>query len=143
MTKQTQLEKAKAEIDINTNLIKVVEKYPTKVSRLDLEWWVMVLLALSNYNDVTKGKLKLKMRNLRAKANLQREICGAAFKGEQMHADRNIFCKLKTEHCEREKGKLFDDPKNLETLVSIFNNSDLLHPQTFCKVGNNAKKIND
>lgn len=112
--KQAQLAKAKAEIDINPNLIEVLERFPTKDPRPDVEWWVMILLPSSSYTGIIDGKLKIKMSNLMkvlgAEANLEMEIRSAAAKFEQTHVDRNIVCKLTpTECCEKKERKFFVD----------------------------------
>ncbi|XP_057840106.2 protein RDM16 [Cryptomeria japonica] len=67
--KQAQLAKAKAELDINPNLIEVSERFPTKEEKPkdpipDVEWWDTVLLPSSSYTDVTEGELKVKMEKL-------------------------------------------------------------------------------
>eukprot|EP01018_Ginkgo_biloba_P038063 Gb_36855 [translate_table: standard] len=67
--KQAQLAKAKAEADINPNLIEVSERVPTKEEKPkdpvpDVEWWDVVLLPSGTYNDVTEGNLRVKMEKL-------------------------------------------------------------------------------
>lgn len=67
--KQAQLAKAKAELDINPNLIEVSERFPMKEEKPkdpipDVEWWDMVLLPSGSYTDVTEGDLKVKMEKL-------------------------------------------------------------------------------
>ncbi|XP_057813794.2 protein RDM16 isoform X2 [Cryptomeria japonica] len=67
--KQAQLAKAKAELDINPNLIEVSERVPTKEEKPkdpipDVEWWDVVLLPSSKYTDVTEGEFKVKMEKL-------------------------------------------------------------------------------
>lgn len=67
--KQAQLAKAKAELDINPNLIEVSERVPTKEEKPkdpipDVEWWDIVLLPSGSYTDVTEGDLKVKMEKL-------------------------------------------------------------------------------
>ncbi|XP_077241558.1 protein RDM16-like isoform X2 [Tasmannia lanceolata] len=67
-TKQAQLAKAKAELDINPNLIEVSERVVTKEKQKDpipdIEWWDVPLLLSGTYSDVTedaitKDKLKV------------------------------------------------------------------------------------
>lgn len=67
--KQAQLAKAKAELDINPNLIEVSERVPTKEEKPkdpipDVEWWDIVLLPSGSYADVTEGDFKVKMEKL-------------------------------------------------------------------------------
>ncbi|KAJ7569353.1 hypothetical protein O6H91_01G074600 [Diphasiastrum complanatum] len=68
-TKQAALAKAKAEADINPNLIEVVERIPIKEKPAkdpipDVEWWDAVLLPSGSYKDVTEGELKVKIEKL-------------------------------------------------------------------------------
>ncbi|PIA42077.1 hypothetical protein AQUCO_02100141v1 [Aquilegia coerulea] len=70
-TKQAQLAKAKAEPDINPNLIEVSERVITKEKPKDLipdvEWWDVPLLPSGNYGDVIEGNIredKLKMEKI-------------------------------------------------------------------------------
>ncbi|KAI3982402.1 hypothetical protein MKX01_041240 [Papaver californicum] len=67
-TKQAQLAKAKAEPDINPNLIEVSERVIIKETPKDpipeVEWWDVVLLPSGNYGDIsgdiiTEDKLKI------------------------------------------------------------------------------------
>ncbi|XP_010253390.1 PREDICTED: U4/U6 small nuclear ribonucleoprotein Prp3 isoform X2 [Nelumbo nucifera] len=67
-TKQAQLAKAKAEPDINPNLIEVSERVVTKEKPKDpipdVEWWDLPLLLSGTYCDIIEGKItedKLKM----------------------------------------------------------------------------------
>ncbi|XP_058098985.1 protein RDM16 isoform X2 [Magnolia sinica] len=67
-TKQAQLAKAKADLDINPNLIEVSERVITKEKPKDpipdVEWWDVPLLVSGNYSDVTDDNIaddKLKM----------------------------------------------------------------------------------
>uniref|UniRef100_A0A0C9RNL1 TSA: Wollemia nobilis Ref_Wollemi_Transcript_8155_3912 transcribed RNA sequence n=1 Tax=Wollemia nobilis TaxID=56998 RepID=A0A0C9RNL1_9CONI len=67
--KHAQLAKAKAELDINPNLIEVSERVFTKEEKPkdpipDVEWWDLVLLPSGSYVDVTEGELKVKMEKL-------------------------------------------------------------------------------
>ncbi|KAJ7527443.1 hypothetical protein O6H91_16G054600 [Diphasiastrum complanatum] len=67
--KQAVLAKAKAEADINPNLIEVVERFPIKEKPSrdlipDVEWWDAVLLPSGSYKDVTEGELKVRMEKL-------------------------------------------------------------------------------
>ncbi|KAL5986086.1 Protein rdm16 [Asimina triloba] len=70
-TKQAQLAKAKAEPDINPNLIEVSERIVTKEKPKDpipdVEWWDVSFLLSGNYSDVTEGSIdedKLKMEKI-------------------------------------------------------------------------------
>ncbi|KAF8397575.1 hypothetical protein HHK36_016495 [Tetracentron sinense] len=58
-TKQAQLAKAKAELDINPNLIEVTERVITKEKPKDpipeIEWWDVPLLLSGTYSNVTNG----------------------------------------------------------------------------------------
>ncbi|KAJ4970422.1 hypothetical protein NE237_003521 [Protea cynaroides] len=67
-TKQAQLAKAKAEPDINPNLIEVSERVVNKEKPKDLipetEWWDILLLLSGNYSNLSEGDItedKLKM----------------------------------------------------------------------------------
>ncbi|XP_011623805.1 protein RDM16 isoform X1 [Amborella trichopoda] len=65
-TKQAQLAKAKAELDINPNLIEVSERIPIKEEKPkdpipDIEWWDAVLLPSGSYSDVTGDKFNIRM----------------------------------------------------------------------------------
>lgn len=66
--KQAALAKAKAEADINPNLIEVSERFPikekTKDPIPDVEWWDAVLLPSGTYQDVIEGEPKVKMEKL-------------------------------------------------------------------------------
>ncbi|KAI3966030.1 hypothetical protein MKX01_010987 [Papaver californicum] len=70
-TKQAQLAKAKAEPDINPNLIEVSERVITKEKPKDpipeVEWWDVVLLPSGNYGDISGDSItedKLKMEKI-------------------------------------------------------------------------------
>lgn len=67
--KQAAFAKAKAEADINPNLIEVSERVPMKEEKPrdpipDVEWWDAVLLPSGSYRDVNEGDLKVKMEKL-------------------------------------------------------------------------------
>ncbi|MCL7035762.1 hypothetical protein MKW94_018735 [Papaver nudicaule] len=70
-TKQAQLAKAKAEPDINPNLIEVSERVFVKEKPKDpipeVEWWDVVLLPSGNYGDISGDSItedKLKMEKI-------------------------------------------------------------------------------
>jgi U4/U6 small nuclear ribonucleoprotein PRP3 len=95
-------------------------------------------------------KAKVKMSNLmkvlgseatQDPTRLEMEIRSAAAEREQAHADRNIARKLTpAERREKKERKLFDDPNNLETLVSVYKINDLSDPKTRFKVDINAQE---
>ncbi|MCO5602156.1 hypothetical protein L7F22_056284 [Adiantum nelumboides] len=66
--KQAALAKAKAEADINPNLIEVSERFPIKEKLKDLipdvEWWDAVILPSGKYPDSLEGELNVKMEKL-------------------------------------------------------------------------------
>eukprot|EP00249_Psilotum_nudum_P011339 c23111_g1_i1 orf=19-3165(+) len=67
--KQAALAKAKAEADINPNLIEVSERLPIKEEKPkdpipDVEWWDAMLLPSGSYKDIAEGELKIKMEKL-------------------------------------------------------------------------------
>lgn len=93
-------------------------------------------------------KPKVKMSNLmrvlgseatQDPTKLEMEIRSAAAEREQAHIDRNIARKLTpSERREKKEKKLFDDPNNLETIVSVYKINDLSHPKARFKVDANA-----
>ncbi|CAI9091521.1 OLC1v1026577C1 [Oldenlandia corymbosa var. corymbosa] len=93
-------------------------------------------------------KPKVKMSNLHKvlgteatqdPTKLEREIRNAALEREQAHIDRNIARKLTpAERREKKERKLFDDPNNAETIVSVYKVRSLAHPQARFKVDANA-----
>lgn len=61
--KQAALSKAKAEADINPNLIEVSERVPVKEEKVkdpipEIEWWDKVFLPSRNYKDIDEGIVK-------------------------------------------------------------------------------------
>ncbi|MCO5560735.1 hypothetical protein L7F22_014355 [Adiantum nelumboides] len=66
--KQAALVKAKAEADINPNLIEVSERFSIKEKPKDpipdVEWWDAVILPSGNYPDSLEGELNVKMEKL-------------------------------------------------------------------------------
>ncbi|KAL3702285.1 hypothetical protein R1sor_020307 [Riccia sorocarpa] len=67
--KQAQLSKAKAEADINPNLIEVTERVPVKEEKVkeptpDVEWWDAILLPSGSYDDVMGGELRVKAEKI-------------------------------------------------------------------------------
>ncbi|KAG0569474.1 hypothetical protein KC19_6G093400 [Ceratodon purpureus] len=62
--KQAALSKAKAEADINPNLIEVSERVPVKEEKKvkdpipDIEWWDKVFLPSRSYSDIDEGKVR-------------------------------------------------------------------------------------
>eukprot|EP00250_Pteridium_aquilinum_P033843 c6464_g1_i1 orf=165-2756(-) len=66
--KQAALAKAKAEADINPNLIEVSERFPIKEKPKDpipeLEWWDAYLLTTGNYQDAIASESNVKMEKL-------------------------------------------------------------------------------
>ncbi|XP_068637721.1 protein RDM16 isoform X2 [Aristolochia californica] len=95
-------------------------------------------------------KPKVKMSNLmkvlgaeatQDPTRMEMEVRSAAAEREQAHVDRNIARKLTpAERREKKERKLFDDPNNLESLVSVYKINDLSHPQTRFKVDVNAQE---
>ncbi|CAM6115815.1 unnamed protein product [Calypogeia fissa] len=68
-TKQAALAKAKAEADINPNLIEVVERVPVKEEKVkdpipDVEWWDAGLLQSGSYDDIADGKFRVKAEKI-------------------------------------------------------------------------------
>ncbi|KAL2649804.1 hypothetical protein R1flu_017932 [Riccia fluitans] len=67
--KQAQLSKAKAEADINPNLIEVTERVPVKEEKVkdpipDVEWWDANLLPSASYNDVIGDEFRVKSEKI-------------------------------------------------------------------------------
>ncbi|OAY45970.1 protein RDM16 isoform X2 [Manihot esculenta] len=95
-------------------------------------------------------KPKVKMSNLmkvlgseatQDPTKLEKEIRSAAAEREQAHIDRNIARKLTpAERREKKEKKLFDDPNNVETIVSVYKINDLSHKKTRFKVDVNAQE---
>ncbi|KAJ3670138.1 hypothetical protein LUZ60_010462 [Juncus effusus] len=95
-------------------------------------------------------KPKVKMSNLmrvlgseatQDPTRLEMEVRSAAVEREQAHVDRNTARKLTpAEKREKKERKLFDDPNNVETLVSVYKIRVLKDPKTRFKVDVNAKE---
>ncbi|KAB2598167.1 U4/U6 small nuclear ribonucleoprotein Prp3-like [Pyrus ussuriensis x Pyrus communis] len=95
-------------------------------------------------------KPKVKMSNLmkvlgseatQDPTRLEKEIRSAAAEREQAHADRNIARKLTpAERREKKERKLFDDPNNVETIVSVYRINELSHPKARFKIDVNARE---
>ncbi|KAI3883296.1 hypothetical protein MKX03_003440 [Papaver bracteatum] len=89
-------------------------------------------------------KSKVKMSNLmivltseaaQDPTRLEMKIRSEAAERQQAHIDRNIARKLTpAERSEKRLKKLFDDPKKLEKIVSVYKINDISHPQTRRKV---------
>lgn len=66
--KQAALAKAKAEADINPNLIEVSERFTVKEKTKDpipdVEWWDAVLLTCSNYPDASENESNVRMEKM-------------------------------------------------------------------------------
>nr|XP_011469725.1 PREDICTED: U4/U6 small nuclear ribonucleoprotein Prp3 [Fragaria vesca subsp. vesca] len=95
-------------------------------------------------------KPKVKMSNLmkvlgseatQDPTRLEKEIRSAAAEREQAHIDRNIARKLTpAERREKKERKLFGDPNNVETIVSVYKINDLSHPKARFKIDVNARE---
>ncbi|KAM2280848.1 hypothetical protein ACFX1S_041523 [Malus domestica] len=95
-------------------------------------------------------KPKVKMSNLmkvlgseatQDPTRLEKEIRSAAAEREQAHVDRNIARKLTpAERREKKERKLFDDPNNVETIVSVYRINELSHPKARFKIDVNARE---
>ncbi|XP_024176819.1 protein RDM16 isoform X1 [Rosa chinensis] len=95
-------------------------------------------------------KSKVKMSNLmkvlgseatQDPTRLEKEIRSAAAEREQAHIDRNIARKLTpAERREKKERKLFDDPNNVDTIVSVYKINDLSHPKARFKIDVNARE---
>ncbi|XP_008233529.1 PREDICTED: U4/U6 small nuclear ribonucleoprotein Prp3 [Prunus mume] len=95
-------------------------------------------------------KPKVKMSNLmkvlgseatQDPTRLEKEIRSAAAEREQAHIDRNIARKLTpAERREKKERKLFDDPNNVETIVSVYRINELSHPKARFKIDVNARE---
>ncbi|KAI3923884.1 hypothetical protein MKW92_025272 [Papaver armeniacum] len=136
--KQAQLEKAKAEPNINPNLIEVSERVIVKEKPRapipEIEWWDAVLLPSGTYGDINSDSIK----NDKLKNGKNHNISAER---EQPHIDRNIARKLTpAERREKKVKKLFDDPNTLEKIVSVYKIDDLSHLQTRYKVNVNAQE---
>ncbi|KAL0299168.1 UNVERIFIED_CONTAM: protein RDM16 [Sesamum radiatum] len=152
--KQAQLAKAKAEPDINPNLIEVGERL-TKKEQKKLRTQRRLAREKDRQEMIRLGvveppKPKVKMSNLmkvlgseatQDPTKLEMEIRSAAAEREQAHIDRNIARKLTpAERREKKERKLFDDPNALDTIVSVYKINDLSHPQARFKVDINAQE---
>ncbi|KAI3936118.1 hypothetical protein MKW92_004318 [Papaver armeniacum] len=66
---------------------------------------------------------------------IEMKIRSEAAEREQAHIDRNIARKLTpAEHREKRAKKRFDNPNELEKIVSVYKINDLSHSQTRCEV---------
>ncbi|XP_050384932.1 protein RDM16 isoform X2 [Argentina anserina] len=95
-------------------------------------------------------KPKVKMSNLmkvlgseatQDPTKMEKEVRSAAAEREQAHIDRNIARKLTpAERREKKERKLFDDPNNVDTIVSVYRINDLSHPKARFKIDVNARE---